>query len=234
MEEQEPNYREWLQLYDSNDPSTFEKFNFLTNEMREIIKENEEGVRDLKGAIVAVEQRRVKSSVSPAELKLRKEFVQQMEAKLSEMRTKVFSTKVNQKMQRDARQALMKNTNGGTASDRFSKMESAVQQDNQAFIEQQQQQQQMMQDNQDIQLAALSKGLTQMKEHAIIIDGAITEQTEIIAQIDHEADKANAGLRGAMRKLNKLMDQANDTTQWTIMIVLIIVLVVLIVLVFYL
>jgi len=55
----------------------------------------------------------------------------------------------------------------------------------------------------------------------------------LIGDIEHEADKAESGLKGAVRKVNNLLDSTKDGTQIGIIVLLILVLVGLVVLVIY-
>jgi hypothetical protein len=69
----------------------------------------------------------------------------------------------------------------------------------------------------------------------------------LIKEIDSEVDKADTGLKGAIKKVNQLLESSKgrvlvsvclliwslDSTQWAFIIILIVVLVGLIVLVFY-
>jgi len=82
-------------------------------------------------------------------------------------------------------------------------------------------------------LDTLSVTVGRLKDMGSTIGSTIQETTSLVEELNVEVDKTDSGIRGAMNRVNKLLDSTKDSTQWCIIIFLILVLIGLIVLIFY-
>jgi len=119
------------------------------------------------------------------------------------------------------------------AENKFVKLEQAVEEDNQNFLNDQKAQQLEVKEEVDKNLDILGNQVKTLKHHANEIDVTLDRQGNIINKMEAETNKAQGGVKSAVSKVNKLLDSTSDSTQWGIIIVLILVLVGLIVLIYY-
>jgi SYP6 family syntaxin len=223
-------YDKWKDLLEHTNTSTNDEFKWVTNELKTGLRGIESDLLDLEETIGIVEKDKAKFRIDDNEIASRKSFVTSTRRRMQAIKEEMSSTKTKGKMEADSRSNLMQQSN---STNRFSRFEAAVQQDNENFIEGQQQRQQTILRQQDEGLDQLSHTVINLKDIANTIDTTLEEQNGLIGEIEKEADKADSGLRGAVKKVNQLIDSTKDGTQLTIIVILILLLIGLVVLVFY-
>jgi len=158
----------------------------------------------------------------------RKAFIQTTKQKIQVIKDDMQSPKAKSKMDRDQREVLMPKK-----SDTRAKLQAELERDNQAFVEGQQSRQVQIVKEQDQHLDVLNRTVGTLREMGSQMDRTIKEHEVIIDDLDKQATRTDNRLKGAIKKVNELIDSTKDSTQWCIIIVLILVLVGLLVLVFY-
>jgi len=113
-------------------------------------------------------------------------------------------------------------------------IQSAIVEENNEFLANQHQRQEQIFRQQDEHLGVLSNTITRLGGMGKEIDKAIKEQDGIIMDVGNDIDKTEGGLKGAIKRVNDLIDSTRDSTQWCIIVFLILVFLILIFLVFYL
>jgi len=136
------------------------------------------------------------------------------------------------KLETDQKSALVSQRQGAPRG-KYAKLEESIQQDNEEYMRGQHQQQEMIMRRQDQGLVELQETVGDLKEIGSTIGTTLETHNQMIDEVDTKVDKADSGLKGAIKKVNDLIDSTNDSTQWCIIVVLILVLVGLIVAVFY-
>jgi len=140
------------------------------------------------------------------------------------------NTRTRGKMENDQRNMLVQKR---SSSDKFSRLQNELEKDNDDFVQGQSQRQEHIIKEQDDHLDTLSVTVGRLKDMGSTIGSTIQETTSLVEELNVEVDKTDSGIRGAMNRVNKLLDSTKDSTQWCIIIFLILVLIGLIVLIFY-
>jgi len=223
-------YERWKDLLNNTNTASNEEFKWTTNELKTGLKTIEYDVTDLEETVSVVETNKAKFKIEEPEIMTRKAFIQSTKQKIQVIKDDMQSTKTKSKMDRDQREILMPKK---SSSDRQAKLQSALEQDNQAFVEGQQTRQLQIVKEQDQHLDVLNRTVGTLREMGSQMDRTIKEHEVIIEDLDKEATRTDSRLKGAIKKVNELIDSTKDSTQWCIIIVLILVLVGLLVLVFY-
>jgi len=226
-------YERWKELLTSTNTATNEEFKFTMNELQSGIKSIEWDLTDLEETISIVESNKSKFKIDDAELRSRKGFIAEIRRKTAAMKDDLNSAKTKGILERDQRELLMKQKSGPTG-DKFSRLEAAIEHDNDDYIQNQQQRQDQIYRQQDQDLTQLSHTITNLKKIGEDIGSALKEHDGLIIDIEEGVGKADTGLKGAIKKVNDLIDSTRDSTQWCIIITLILVLVGLAFLVYYL
>jgi len=222
-------YDRWKDLLQTTNTAANDEFKWTTNELKSGLRSIEWDMNDLEETVRIVESNKTKFKIDDSEVQSRKDFIQETKNKVTAIKDALQDTSTKGKMEKDQREVLLKKK----PSDKFSKMEKAIEDDNEDFIKNQQSQQLQIMKKQDDDLTRLSHTVENLKEIGSTITTTLEEQTDLIVDLETEVDKADSGLKGAIRGVNKLIDSTKDSTQWCVIIILILALVGLIILVFY-
>jgi len=223
-------YDKWKDLLEHSNTSNNEDFKWVSNELKTGLRGIESDLTDLDETIGIVEKDKLRFRIEDYEINSRKNFVWSTRKKIQSIKDDMSSTVTKGKMEKDSRMNLMQQKNQNS---KFAKYEASVQKDNEQFIEGQQQRQQQIFQDQNKGLEKLSTTVGTLKEIASTIDVSLEEHKVLIGDIEKDADKADSGLKGAVKRVNNLIDSTKDGTQIGIIVVLILVLIGLVVLVFY-
>jgi len=223
-------YDKWKDLLENFNTATNDDFKYLTNELKTGLKGIETDLTDLEETISVVEKDKAKFRIDDSEIANRKGFVNSTRKRINAIRDDMNSTKTKGKMERDGRSLLMQQK---SENNKFSRLESAIQQDNEQFIQGQQEKQQQIFRQQDEGLDQLGRTVGNLKEIAKTIDTTLDEHHQLIGEIEKDTDKADSALKGAVKKVNQLIDSTKDGTQMAIIVILILVLLGLVVLIFF-
>jgi len=216
----------WKQLIE-NGESNSDEFGWTGNDIKSGIRTIEWDLGDLEDTITVVEGNRGKFKLEQAEINARKEFVAATKRKIAAIKDEVERFKGV--TERNQRNQLM----GGRQDDKFVRLQEAMVEDNQRFIEGQSQRQAQIFKTQDAGLDRLKDTVGNLKEIGNTISSELEEHDKIISDINTEVDKADTGLKGVVKKVNELIDKTSDGKQMCIIVVLILILVALVVVVFY-
>jgi len=222
-------YERWRHLLETTNTAHSDEFKWTSNELKNGIKSIDWDLNDLDETISIVESNRAKFKLDQGEVERRRAFVAETKRKIQEIKDELTSAKTKAKMDKDTRETLMTQPTNAKRD----RLEHAIVQDNEEFVRGQQEQQTMILLQQDDRMEVLGSNVVKLKEIGNTIGTALTEHETLISEMENETNKADAGIKGAIKKLNDLIDSTKDGTQWAFIILLIIVLVGLIILVFY-
>jgi len=222
-------YDKWKDLLENSNTAMNDEFKWVSNELRTGLRGIESDLGDLEETISVVERDKTRFRIDDYEINNRKSFVIATKKRFQSIKDDMGSIKTKGKMEKDSRLVLIPTKNEG----KFSKYEEAIRQDNEDFIQDQHAKQQMIFERQDKGLDKLGESVGKIKTIASTIGNELEEQNKLIGDIEHETDKAESGLKNAVRKVNNLLDSTKDGTQIGIIVFLILLLVGLVVLVFY-
>eukprot|EP01116_Phalansterium_solitarium_P025745 TRINITY_DN9999_c0_g1_i1.p1 TRINITY_DN9999_c0_g1~~TRINITY_DN9999_c0_g1_i1.p1 ORF type:complete len:270 (-),score=34.72 TRINITY_DN9999_c0_g1_i1:242-1051(-) len=227
----------WKELLVKSNTAADDEFKWCMDELRGMLAEVQSDLRDLTETTDVVENNKVKFKVDDAECKSRRKFISDTRAELRRIEADLSDTRVKGKLENDQRELLTRKkapAAGAAPSNRFSRLEQSVQEDNDQFIEGQRTQQTQILREQDQDLDRLGHTVGNLKEISITIGNELQEQEGLIQAIDEDVDRTDRGIRGAMHKVNKLLDSTSERNQYIIILVLLLALVGLIILVIYL
>ncbi|PRP81863.1 integral membrane sensor hybrid histidine kinase [Planoprotostelium fungivorum] len=174
---------------------------------------------------------RVKFGITAAEVDSRRSFVEKCKQEVANIRKEVNSSRARDIIQADARNSLIPGS--GRANNTLTeRIQEAVNQDNQDFIDQQQQQIQDTFKDQDQKLAQVGAVVVNLRELAANIHTEIDTQKVMLDDLTEEVDQADRELKGVVGAVNRMIDATSDTKQLIIIAVLIAVLVLLLIFIF--
>jgi len=223
-------YERWKELLGNINTSNYEEFQWTTNELKSGIKTIEWDISDLEETISIVENNRNKFKIEQSEIENRKKFVLEIKSKIQSIKDDMNGSKTKGILDKYQRNLLMNKRDQG---DKFSRLESAMVQDNEQFIQSQKKRQEEILAEQDRDLEQLSHTVVNLKQVGNTINTSLKEQEQLITEIEVDTEKVDKGLRGSLKRISDLIDSTKDSTQWCIIILLILILVGLIFLVFY-
>jgi len=223
-------YDRWKELLDTTNTASNEEFKWTTNELKSGLRSIEWDITDLEETVGIVENNQAKFKIDNQELQTRKQFIQSTKSKIQVIKEDMQNTRTRGKMENDQRNMLVQKR---SSSDKFSRLQNELEKDNDDFVQGQSQRQEHIIKEQDDHLDTLSVTVGRLKDMGSTIGSTIQETTSLVEELNVEVDKTDSGIRGAMNRVNKLLDSTKDSTQWCIIIFLILVLIGLIVLIFY-
>jgi len=220
-------YNRWKDLLSTTNTSQSEEFKWTTNELKTGLKSIEYDLTDLEDTVSVVENNRTKFKIDESEITTRKGFITATKQKVNSIKEDLNSPKTKSKLERDQREILVTQKQG---SDKYSKLQVALEQDNDDFINDQGQRQQQIIRQQDQDLTVLHETVGTLKQMGQQMDITIKEHEELIEELNTDVDKVDTGLKGAIQRVNKLIDTTKDSTQWCIIAFLFVALIALVVL----
>jgi len=222
-------YDKWKDLLENSNTSTNEDFKYINGELKTLIQGIEDDLKALEETISVVETDKIRFRIEESEIVNRKSFVVSTKKRIQLIKEDMISTKTRGKIERDSRSVLMQQQGNG----KFSRLENAIIQDNEEFIQGQHKKHEQIFEEQDIGLDKLHGTVVTLRDMASTINTTLDEHNHLISGMEKETDKADSRLKGAVKKVNQLIDSTKDGTQIAVIVVLILLLIGLIILVFY-
>jgi len=121
----------------------------------------------------------------------------------------------------------------GRGPSKYAGLDQAIEHDNDEFIQDHHMQQQQIMNDQDKDLEALSYTVTTLGQMGQAINTELGQQASMLDDLGEGVDRTSGRLSNVLKRLNKLIDSANDRVQWCLIIALVLILVGLIIVVFY-
>jgi chromosome segregation ATPase len=225
----------WKELHETENTATNPEFKWTDQQLIEGLKNLEGDLGDIAESISIVEQNTSTFKLSKQDIDGRKEFVRESRQKLDQMRSYMMAPKTVAKIDADKRAALVKQPSQaatkGSGSSAYSRLDAAVQADNQRAIDDDGTQLQLVIDQQDGMVDQIRDGVAQLRNIATDIDQTLDEHATMLEQLDKAVDRTSHNLREAMKKVNKLLKET-DRGQIAVIVFLFLVLVGLTVVVF--
>jgi len=223
-------YERWKDLLNNTNTASNEEFKWTTNELKTGLRSIDWDITDLEETVGIVETNKAKFHIDDVELNSRKQFIQSIKQKIQAIKDDMQGTRTRGKMERDQKDLLMVQKK---PADKASKLQAVYEQDNQNYIDGQFQRQEQIVKEQDQNLEQLGHTIGVLKQMGETINEELKEHDELITGLDGDMTRVDSGLKGAIKRVNALLDSTKDSTQWCIIIFLIIALVALLVIVFY-
>lgn len=231
-------HHRWSELLQEGGGASKEEMDWTTNELRNSLRSIEWDLEDLDETISIVESNPKKFNLDAAELSKRKAFIVSTRLTVKEMKEQMSRPAVSS-TDRKNKQALLgeRGAQGPIwqpGPDKYSRLDSQLQNANSQFIEEQQAQQQLMAEQQDEQLELVSGTIGVLKNMSERIGMELDEQAVMLDDFSHEMDNTQSRLDNVMKKLAKVSHMTSDRRQWCAIGVLLAILFVVILLFFIL
>eukprot|EP00002_Diphylleia_rotans_P012307 TRINITY_DN2408_c0_g1_i3.p1 TRINITY_DN2408_c0_g1~~TRINITY_DN2408_c0_g1_i3.p1 ORF type:complete len:241 (+),score=68.60 TRINITY_DN2408_c0_g1_i3:60-782(+) len=194
-------------------------------EIRQINEDVRMDIEDLRRVIQGLLDNPKKYKIPPTEIEQRKKLVDQASFDLSEMEKAVRPPPIGGVTK------AKENLFGPAPTGKYAKLQEAIDDDHDRFIDSNMQVQKDMMEEQDVQLDELGRAVGRLGDMSITINKELTEQEQIIQELDHEVDRTQGMLSQGIQKVNKLLKDS-DSSHLCIIAVLFVILVVLVVLIF--
>eukprot|EP01108_Squamamoeba_japonica_P002477 TRINITY_DN218_c0_g1_i1.p1 TRINITY_DN218_c0_g1~~TRINITY_DN218_c0_g1_i1.p1 ORF type:complete len:251 (+),score=122.67 TRINITY_DN218_c0_g1_i1:95-847(+) len=225
-------YGRWKDLLRKVDTAKDEEFAWTTNELKSGVRAIEWDLQDLDETVSIVEANPSKFKLDDAEVASRKQFISRSRTLLGEIKQALVSNTAVAKQDADARKQLMSNAPKAKAYDKFAKLESAIDRDNNNFLDEQQQQQQLIMQDQDADLSQLQQSVGNLTEIGYTLNVELDNQNRLLDEFGNEVNDTSARMRIAVKKVNKLLVDTADKKPWLVIGCLMVILLALIVVAF--
>ncbi|CAK6983114.1 syntaxin-6 [Scomber scombrus] len=201
-------HHRWSELLQEGGGASKEEMDWTTNELRNSLRSIEWDLEDLDETISIVESNPKKFNLDTAELMKRKAFINSTRLTVKEMKEQMSRPAVSS-TDRKNKQALLgeRGAQGPIwqpGPDKYSRLDSQLQNANSQFIEEQQTQQQLMAEQQDEQLELVSGTIGVLKNMSERIGMELDEQAVMLDDFGHEMDNTQSRLDNVMKKLAKV------------------------------
>ncbi|KAI8518469.1 Syntaxin-6 [Branchiostoma belcheri] len=210
-------YQRWCELLEDPVSVSKEEYDWTSNELRNSLR-----------SIDIVESNPRKFKIDQQELGDRRAFISRTRQSVKEMKDHMASPSAKARIEGRNRQHLF---NGPSKrQDRYTKLDSEMENTNQKFISDTRQQQQLIVEAQDDQLDMVSGSVGVLKNMSHQIGNELDEQAVMLDDLGHEIDSTQSRLDGVLKKIAKVSHMSNDKRQWTAIIVLLVIMFILIIL----
>ncbi|CAH1271596.1 STX6 [Branchiostoma lanceolatum] len=253
-------YQRWCELLEDPVSVSKEEYDWTSNELRNSLRSIEWDLEDLDETSSIVESNPRKFKIDQQELGDRRAFISRTRQSVKEMKEHMASPSAKARIEGRNRQdtqnqmktkLLHVNTspkvikpvkedrsrerehlfNGPSKrQDRYTKLDSEMENTNQKFIGETRQQQQLIVESQDDQLEMVSGSVGVLKNMSHQIGNELDEQAVMLDDLGHEIDSTQSRLDGVLKKIAKVSHMSNDKRQWTAIIVLLVIMFILIIL----
>jgi t-SNARE complex subunit (syntaxin) len=133
----------------------------------------------------------------------------------------------------DTVQALIPTTMGTPRTSR-EKLEAAIRDDNEAFIQAQTVRQSQMRKDEDEHLDHLERGLGKLGEMSLTIRDELEDQDELLDRFQNEVTSTSNRVSAGIKKISELIDRSSTRTSWLIIMGLVGIILFLLFVVFFL
>lgn len=191
------------------------EFKDLRKTLNKDVRNVEKQIRDLRGAIDAIEANRARfPGITNPELGQRKVFIDDMTYIVQEVKKGMESQSVRQKLAKDETEARMTQQRSmPTAAAPLPRGAS-----NDTFIRNQRQQQHAIIDQQDVALTDLGASVDRLGNMGRTINEELREQNQMLDELDDDLDDAGNKMNFVMAKISKLLKTKDGCMLWTIII----------------
>jgi syntaxin 6 len=163
----------------------------------------------------------------------RRKFVTDTRATVAQMKKDIDNPVTRAKVERDQRSSLIPTTMGTPRTSR-EKLEAAIRDDNEAFIQAQQVRQTQMRQEEEEHLDHLEKGLGKLSEMSLTIHEELEDQDELLDKFQNEVASTTNRVSAGIKKISELIDRSSTRTSWLIIMGLVGIILFLLFVVFFL
>ena len=185
------------------------------------IKEIMDDLGDLEETVSIALKNPSRFNFSDQELKSRSEFIRAAKSKLTGMEATITSPDTQAKAKANARSLLLKKRGEGKQA-RYAKLDEAIAQDNQKFIEDQEQEQLRIEMEQEEDLQALGRNVRKIKEMGRDIGSEIQNQQKQLDDLSNDVDRVDNKMENSIIKINKIIGETKKDRIFTIIIVILV------------
>jgi len=219
-------------LMNQSDNSQDEELQWTVSELKTGIKSVEYDLDCLNETVEIVEEKRDKFKIDENELYNRKKYIRDTRSKISKMKNGLKSAE--QTKLRKEKDNLFKSSSTNKRSkhnDRYKKLEEALEEDNERFINKELQSQQQMFEQQDEGLTELHKSLKNVGHLTNEMNKHLQEDIQIMEDLETDVDSATGRLKSVMKKVDSFLYQKEGKVSWMVLGVLIVIFLVLLIIV---
>eukprot|EP01036_Dinobryon_divergens_P029206 gene29206-38274_t len=182
----------------------------LVKELRAADKE----LKELRKAVETIDKNRQKfPHIKDGELKSRKQFVEDAQKVVNEVKAGIESQAVRRKLEEEENK-----TKRGTYDETTNAMQASINEENSKFIKNQTQQMTEMTKIQDENLDQLGQAVDRLGETGRAIRTELREQDELLNHLDGEIGTATEKMNVVQATLSKLLNTKDGCQIWTIVI----------------
>ncbi|KAL3047940.1 syntaxin-6 [Trematomus bernacchii] len=211
-------HHRWSELLQEGGGASKEEMDWTTNELRNSLRSIEWDLEDLDETISIVESNPKKFNLDMAELLKRKAFITSTRQTVKEMKEQMSSPGASSGDRKNHQALLGERGPSGPiwqpGGNKYSRLDSQLQNANSQCIEEQQGQQQMIAEQQDEQLELVSGTIGVLKNMSERIGMELDEQSVMLDDFTHEVDNTHSRLDNVMKKLAKVSHMTSDRRQW--------------------
>ncbi|XP_065197854.1 syntaxin-6-like [Sycon ciliatum] len=223
-------YSRWQGLLNDSSKAGGQECEWVANELRNGLKSIEWDLEDLTETISIVESNPSKFRLTPQEIDQRKAFIYGTRDDVKQMKEHLSSAQAKSKVEQSARKNLMGNSSGKKTKDRYTRLDNALEDDNQEFIESHQQQQQVEMERQDEQLEMVGQSVKVLRNMGEQIGGELETQNQMLDEFGDEIDQTQSKLDSTLMRMEKVLRLTNDKRQMCVIFALLVMLVVVVLL----
>lgn len=225
VKEVESYFRRWQDLLEADGAS--DEFEWTTKELRDKLKNIELDLSDLQETIVVVEESPAMFKLTQEEVTNRKLFVKTTQKTIKDISDQMTSLKTRGRSGAAKRGELL-----GSRGGKYAKLESEQQRQNQRFIGDAEQQQEHIINQQDTKLDEVGAAVVTLKQMGQVIGDELDAQDQLLDEFGNELTGANDRLKGALKKIDAVLEISKDPKQTCCICILLIAVILMIILYF--
>lgn len=196
--------KEWRRLLSKENTSDSQKFKDLHAEIMGELQMLTCDLNEVENSITTVEQNREKFQLSDRQLQDRRDFVARCRATHQEVKGELTGQRAQTKMEDDRKEALLSHKN---KEQRAQQQRSAYQA--QDFYEQEQFLQRQLVNQQEDELAELSKATQRVGQVAQTINGELQTQARMLDELNEDIDEQTQRMGFIMKGVGAVLKTSN-------------------------
>merc|ERR1719401_343384 len=197
-------HKEWKRLLDTENTSESQQFKDLHAEIMGELMRLSYDLQDVEASIATVEQNRDKFHLNDGQIRDRKDFVLRSKAAHKEVHDDLTGSRATSKMEGDRRQSLLGQQH---REQRAQQQRSAYEAS--AYLEQEQFLQRQLINQQEDELAELSKATQRVGQVAETINGELQTQQRMLDELNEDMDEQAQRMGFVMKGVGAILKTSN-------------------------
>jgi len=204
-------HKEWRRLLETENTAESQRFQDLQAELLGELQQLDYDLQEVDGSISTVEENRARFALDDAQIASRKAFLQRSRQVHQEVRSSLESSRARGKLEDDRRKALQsRREEARRIEERERNKREEV--DTDYYLQEQQQLQRQLLDDQDQELAELSKTTQRLGQTAQVINQEIISQQKMLEELNEDMDREMEKMDFLTKGMGRLL-KTNNTWQ---------------------